>query len=277
MLNVVQFVVAWYGILMFPILFTPFFPIYILLWLMCKHIPIPQNFIKEYQKYGKQNVSVAYVEELIPPCTREIIMIIPHGSFCIEAGVVISDFLSRFPSLKLTWLIDIKAYYAIPSAILAPRFFGVSKITYMKHRNIQKCMENNEVLLVLPGGFVEGVGGSEDTQYLYTYTYSYWLKQCQTHNYKLRLLHIYNGSSMFPQVEWNLEERMRIACRYHIPLSLFFVRSIDNFLVREIYYNNLPENTQSIERDIVHYIEIDKERRDLLTHNKTKYVIKSHF
>ena len=157
MFHLVQFVLSWSGIMSNYLFCTSYFPIYFLLWSLCKHIPVPYSIVRAYQKWGKRNVTVSYVEEPTPPIEPEIILMVPHGSFCIEAGVVMSDFLSRFPDLKVTWMIDITAYFAIPSTIVIPRCYGICKLEYLKHNNIQKCMKNLETLIVLPGGFVEGV------------------------------------------------------------------------------------------------------------------------
>lgn len=175
---------------------------------------------------------------------KEIVFLIPHGIFCLEGFISCID---KGLHHGYTMLIDNKLFYGSPTTILVSRAIG-SRVSPLKHKTIMSLMQKGISLVLFPGGFVEVTGYNKDTYSINTSTYGYWIKQCQTYGYNLRIHFVYNQNDFYKQSSFKTELRTKIAGRYHIPLMLpYSINRPNTLFARCLYYNQDIISKESID------------------------------
>ena len=180
---------------------------------------------------------------------REVLLLIPHGMLCIEGGAVLAHYLGEVPEARRHICLIDRALYALsPPAVLMAGLVGAGSVETLSHGSVQRSLAQPDrpSLAVFPGGFVEAVGTTPEEQTLYTKTYSYWIKQCIKYKMRLRVVHVYNGSSMFPQSSKFSDFRQRMAAQYSIPIPLPVspMRIIPRLYARTWTYS--PDDVQTL-------------------------------
>ena len=230
--------------------------------ILCTKIRVPKALVDAMVHGVRKSFPVEFIAPPQPPgSSPEVILVFPHGFFCTEGSSLASEWIHKHPG-KYAIFIDRKLPLISPTSVLAARLAGFYRVDTLRHSNIQRVMpRGTESVVALPGGFVEAVGGTTNTQYIYTATVSYWLRQCKEYGYSLRIFHAYNGSAMIPQSDMLIDARLHIAQRYHIPLVLpTGFKTLDKLVVRSLLYTHqgLPESTGAIIEDLHRALRVDK-------------------
>ena len=215
-------------------------------------------------KWIRTNIvgKVHWLGEYKPITDKEILLVIPHGMFCTEA--IISCIDKGIHRRDYTLLVDNKLFYGSPPTLLFTRAVGLY-IYPLNHKTVLSLLQTGRSAIVLPGGFVETVGYNEKTYTINTNTYSYWIKQCQTYGYNIRIHFIYNQNDLYKQSSFMTHWRTRIAGKYHIPIIMpYYVKKPDTMYARCLYYHRddiLKESVDAmkskIEMDLKAYYKED--------------------
>jgi hypothetical protein len=238
----VQAGVAWFGLLWWPVVaqlawagYYTTGAVMVVSGLMMQFGSVRPESVFAYRRFVRQTIDVTIWDaaaegsngQLLPhgklDNVREVLLLIPHGMLCIEGGAVLSHYLGDvLDARRHICLIDRTLYALSPPAVLMTGLVGAGSVETLSHDTVQRSLAQPDrpSLVVFPGGFVEAIGGTPGEQTLYTKTYSYWIKQCAKHKMRLRVMHVYNGSSMFPQSSKFLEFRQRMAAQYSIPVMM---------------------------------------------------------
>jgi hypothetical protein len=226
---------------------------------LLQKVTIPDKYVQSAVTSLHKQITTTYMAPPPPIGTRpEVILLFPHGLLSLEALAVYIHWTSQ-NHFKSTVFVDKKLDYACPGACMVFKMFGLST-DLSNHRSIDKKMQGQQTVAALPGGFVEAVGGTDETQVLYLGTVAYWLKQCKKHGYSLRIFHVYNGSDFVQQSAMGLETRIMIADRFHLPIILpSSINHVDSLFTRCLYYEHahLPTTTE-IQADLTRYIALDR-------------------
>jgi len=157
-------------------------------------------------------------------------------------------------------------YTLSPVASLMTKLVGATAVDTCLHTTIQRILQDRKrghSVCVFPGGFVEAVGGTRTTQYIHTETYGYWLKQSREYNIPLRILHVYNGSAMYPQSDVQIHRRLGYAMQYGLPLVMpTGIRAVRKVLARTWTYEPTAREmvtVGAIEQDLFAYLERDRQ------------------
>jgi hypothetical protein len=241
------------------------------IWRLSRMYTIPSTMVASVQSYIREKHPVDYIGE-VPVFDGEdknqIILLFPHGMFCLEPACAIVDLLHRMKRSSTPIRSDQAGLCVDRNMVYFPFFhwlagmFGVTTIVPLCHKDIMAELRRpTSDLFVFPGGFVEAFGYTDSYQVLYMKTVSYWLKQCQTSGRDLRIVHVYNGSDMVIQCGLWLRIRAWIAGRFHIPLVLpRGIRATRRFVARTWRYKSqeLPTDVQQIQTDMRMFIDLDK-------------------
>lgn len=197
---------------------------------------------------------------------KEVLLLVPHGLFTLESLLAHVNKLGnriKNDSIKPFVLVYDKILYkfSILGRILI-RYKG-----YIPHildnSNVIDLMKNNENICLFPGGFVEVIGYTDKKIYIYTGTYSYWIKRCKEYGYDLRIQIVYNGTDFYKQSSLFLEARLFIAGKFKLPLILPYAIGNPKILfARQILYKHNElfdiDIRNRIEDDIMKYHNMDK-------------------
>ena len=196
---------------------------------------------------------VHWFGEYQPLKEKEVLLVIPHGMFCTEGFVSCID---KGLHHGYTMLIDNKLFYSSPTTLLVGRAIG-PHVSPLNHKTIIGLMQKGRSLGAFPGGFVEAVGYNENTYSINTNTYNYWIKQCQTYGYNIRIHFIYNQNDFYKQSSFMTHWRTQIAGKYHIPLIMpYYVKKPDTMYARCLYYHSGDISKESVDA-IKSKIEVD--------------------
>ena len=264
----VQTGVAWLGFLWWPVvtqlIWTGYYTIgavMVVSGLMMQYGSVRPESVFAYRRFIRKTVDVMIWDaategtngQLLPhgklDNVREVLLLIPHGMLCIEGGAVLSHYLGEVrEARRYICLIDRTLYALSPPAVLMTGLSGSGSVEILNHVSVQRSLTQPDrpSLVVFPGGFVEAVGNTPEEQTLYTKTYSYWIKQCIKYKMRLRVMHVYNGSSMFPQSSKFPDFRQRMAAQYSIPILLPIspMRIIPRLYARTWTYS--PDDVQTL-------------------------------
>ena len=272
--QVLQSSIPWCGFLYWPYCMylithgcTPQALVSILLGVFVQTQDLPDCAHRIYHAIIRSGLEILIVQE--PPTeltytAREIVLMVPHGLLCVETAAAMSEWISRSQERTYTCFIDQKLYAMSPLASMMTKLVGATSVDTCRHASIQRVLQETdrgESLCVFPGGFVEAVGGTSTTQYIHTATYGYWIKQSQAYNIPLRILHVYNGSAMFPQSAVNIERRLHYARVYQCPVILpVGIRRVQKLLARTWVYQPTESGitVQTIEQDMFSYLALDR-------------------
>lgn len=156
--------------------------------------------------------------EQIEDAKQFILMGHPHGLFT-SAGALFAAHHS-FP-INTILLIDFKLYFSSPFIPWLIYWLTGLKISYLKHKNIEKLLADGNNILLFPGGFAEGVGFCDDYRFVSLHMYTYWKWISQKWNIPLFSCIIEDGDvRYFGQYGLCIDLRVHIAKEYHIPLVL---------------------------------------------------------
>lgn len=274
---------SWIGFTVYPLIFfSPIQPFsklffFIMVRLLCDQ-DIPQFAKNRYSALIYRDITITHFDTTETPDREipEVNLLIPHGIFCIEAGAVAHDFAKKHDVTDLVVFIDSIGLLTNPFLASFIKLIGCKDAYALKHQNIQNIMKDKKNIILFPGGFVEAIGCSEEQQYIFTKTYSYWIKQCKKHSYNLRIHNIYNGSDMYQGSSFMMKRRLRLAS-HGVPLPMVRTTNrVKELFVRTILYkvDNIPVTTQSIEEDLKHFLTKDRQHPDFPSRQK-EYIITS--
>lgn len=222
-------------------------------------------------RYILKHHRIHYMGEGDGPVIHEkptIHLLIPHGMVCIEQLALLVDLMRRQRAVGVdtsrnVLMVDRVLYDFQPIAVVLLRMVMGFSILPLKHTSIQRHLRSRVGdVFVMPGGFTETVGYADDVQTIFTGTVGYWTRQCKEHQYKLRVSHMYNGSSMISQSGYFMAFRMWLANTYKIPIVLpTGVHDVEKLVVRTWEYEpkDVPEN---ITDDLRRFIAVDRTSPD---------------
>ena len=143
-------------------------------------------------------------------------MLVPHGSFCLAA---MCDTVVQTEA-RFHLMIDATLCTVSPMTSWVGGLFGCT-VGPLRDTAVKERMSHNVNIAVCPGGFVEAAGYSTNTEVIYTKQYTYWMKRCREHGYRLQLKVFYEGSRFYTQPGTMRNLRMWVA-RRHMPCILPF-------------------------------------------------------
>jgi hypothetical protein len=206
----------------------------------------------------------------------EAVLMLPHGSTCLEGFLVAAQWDSSMGvPYRGVLFVDKMLRIMVPAAHALLHLHGLTPVV-LSHVHIEQTMKEQTNLMVFPGGFAEIVGGTDKEQFLNLTLVSYWLKQCRKHGYTLRIIHVYNGSDTILQSSFYAYQRFLIALRYHVPLLMpVSYNHVGRYVARCLVYTEVPETVDVISADLTRYVNLDKQS-PLFPAKYRKYTMVTH-
>ena len=200
---------------------------------------------------------------------KTIHLLFPHGMVCIEQMALIVDLMIKqratgVDTTRSVLMVDKVLYAMQPIAVVILQMLMGLSVLPLKHAAIQRHLRSRARgdVFVMPGGFTETVGYTDDVQTIFTGTVGYWIRQCKEHQCNLRVSHMYNGSSMISQSGCYMSLRMWLANTYKIAIVLpTGIHDVEKLVVRTWEYE--PEDIpESIAADMQHFLATDRLNAD---------------
>jgi len=186
--------------------------------------------------------NITYLNKIQPTNHSEIILVIPHGAFCV-AGTILIPTLLKDKMLNSPCVIFVDKILNDNSSIFraVSRISGVYDSKGLTNDNVIEQFEKGiPSIAVMPGGFVEAVSVTSSNFRYYTNVYKYWIKKSIEYNYNIRILFTLNGAEFYPQPEFAIGLRTALA-KLQIPTVIPSLPKVP-----KLYVNQWKYETQTL-------------------------------